>query len=147
MDDYDIVLKYWATVEADYATHGNLLLTRLFKQHPHTLKLFPKFADIAQADLTSDADVTALGAAALKKMAELFRAKGKHDAILKPLIQAHAKQHKVPAESFLLLTEIVGKILVEKANLDAAGQQAMENIMGVLRADMRANFKELDQSG
>lgn len=28
MADYDMILKHWGPVEADYSTYGNLVLTR-----------------------------------------------------------------------------------------------------------------------
>ncbi|XP_042337419.1 myoglobin-like [Plectropomus leopardus] len=147
MADYDMVLKYWGPVEADYAAHGSLVLTRLFTEHPDTLKLFPKFAGIAQADLASDTAVSAQGATVLKKLGELLMAKGNHAAILKPLAKSHALQYKIPIVNFKLMTEILVKVMAEKAGLDAAGQQALRNTMGTVIADIEANYKELGFSG
>ncbi|XP_029290523.1 myoglobin [Cottoperca gobio] len=147
MTDFDMVLKYWGPVEADYTGHGSLVLTRLFTEHPETLKLFPKFAGIANGDMPSDANVSALGASMLKKLGELLRAKGDRAAIIKPLANDHATKHKVPLSNFKLMAKVLGKVLEEKAGLDAAGQQALRKVMAGIIADMEANYKELGFTG
>uniref|UniRef100_A0A3Q2P474 Myoglobin n=1 Tax=Fundulus heteroclitus TaxID=8078 RepID=A0A3Q2P474_FUNHE len=147
MTDYDMVLKHWGPVEADYNAHGNMVLTRLFHEHPDTQKLFPKFVGIAKGDLASNAAVSAHGATVLKKLGELLKAKGNHAAILKPLANTHATKHKIPINNFRLITEVIAKIMGEKAGLDAAGQQALRNVMAVVIADIDTTYKELGFSG
>ncbi|XP_041641586.1 myoglobin [Cheilinus undulatus] len=143
MADFDAVLKFWGPVEADYAAHGSLVLTRLFTEHPDTQKLFPKFANIAQSDLAGNAAISAHGATVLKKLGELLKAKGNHADILKPMANSHANKHKIPINNFKLIAEVIGKVMEEKAGLDAAGQQALSNVMTAIIADMEANYKEL----
>ncbi|KAM7008964.1 myoglobin [Tautogolabrus adspersus] len=147
MADFDTVLKFWGPVEADYTAHGGLVLTRLFTEHPDTLKLFPKFAGIAHSDLAVNAAVSAHGATVLKKLGELLRAKGDHAAILKPMANSHANKHKIPINNFKLIAEVIGKVMGEKVGLDAAGQEALRNVMAVVIADMEANYKELGFTG
>ncbi|KAJ0050588.1 hypothetical protein NL108_005014, partial [Boleophthalmus pectinirostris] len=72
----------------------------LFTEHPETQKLFPKFVDIPQADLSSNAAISAHGATVLKKLGELLQAKGNHGAILKPLATTHANKHKIALGNF-----------------------------------------------
>ncbi|XP_054459847.1 myoglobin [Anoplopoma fimbria] len=143
MADFDMVLKHWGPVEADYTAYGGLVLTRLFIEHPDTQKLFPKFTGIAQGDLAGDAGVSAHGATVLKKLGELLKAKGNHATILKPLANSHATKHKIPINSFRLIAEVIGKVMGEKAGLDAAGQQALSNVMAVVIADIDADYKQL----
>uniref|UniRef100_A0A8C8BYE3 Myoglobin n=1 Tax=Oncorhynchus tshawytscha TaxID=74940 RepID=A0A8C8BYE3_ONCTS len=81
MANFDMVLKCWGPVEADYNKHGGLVLSRLFAEHPDTLTLFPKFAGIAAGDLSGNAAVAAHGATVLKKLGELLKTKGDHAAI------------------------------------------------------------------
>ncbi|XP_044201903.1 myoglobin [Thunnus albacares] len=147
MADFDAVLKCWGPVEADYTTMGGLVLTRLFKEHPETQKLFPKFAGIAQADIAGNAAISAHGATVLKKLGELLKAKGSHAAILKPLANSHATKHKIPINNFKLISEVLVKVMHEKAGLDAGGQTALRNVMGIIIADLEANYKELGFSG
>ncbi|XP_020794160.2 myoglobin [Boleophthalmus pectinirostris] len=147
MADFDNVLKCWGPVEADYSGMGNLVLTRLFTEHPETQKLFPKFVDIPQADLSSNAAISAHGATVLKKLGELLQAKGNHGAILKPLATTHANKHKIALGNFKLITEVIVKVMSEKAGLDAAGQQSFRNVMATVIADIDANYKELGFSG
>lgn len=45
------------------------------------------------------------------------------------------------------MTEIIIKVMTEKAGLDAAGQQALRNVMAVIIADMEVQYKELGFSG
>ncbi|KAF7665072.1 hypothetical protein LDENG_00154570 [Lucifuga dentata] len=142
MADFDMVLKFWGPVEADYSTHGGLVLTRLFKEHPDTQKLFPKLAGIPQADLAGNAAVSAQGAIALKSLGDLLKAKGNHAAIVKVLATTHGS-HKVPIDNFKLITEIVVKVMEEKAGLDAAGQKALKDVMAVVISDIATNYKEL----
>ncbi|MED6271764.1 hypothetical protein CHARACLAT_023662 [Characodon lateralis] len=147
MADFDMVLKHWGPVEADYSSHGNLVLTRLFHEHPETQKLFPKFAGLGKGDLASNAAVSAHGATVLKKLGELLKAKGNHAAILKPLANSHATKHKIPINNFRLITEVIAKIMEEKAGLDAAGQQALRNVMAIVIADIDSTYKELGYTG
>ncbi|XP_069023311.1 myoglobin [Embiotoca jacksoni] len=147
MADFDMVLKFWGPVEADYSTYGNLVLTRLFLEHPDTQKLFPKFTGIAQGDLAGNAAVSAHGATVLKKLGELVRAKGNHADIIKPMANSHATKHKIAINNFKLITEIIVKVMEEKAGLDAAGQQAFRNVMTAVIAELEANYKELGFTG
>ncbi|XP_071329381.1 myoglobin [Trachinotus anak] len=147
MADFDVVLKHWGPVEADYSAHGNLVLTRLFTEHPETQTLFPKFAGIAKGDLAGNTAVSAHGATVLKKLGDLLKAKGNHATILKPLADSHANKHRIAINNFKLISEVIIKVMAEKAGLDPAGQQAMRNVMAVVIADLEANYKELGFSG
>ncbi|XP_047431836.1 myoglobin [Mugil cephalus] len=147
MADFDMVLKHWGPVEADYATHGNMVLTRLFTEHPDTQKLFPKFVGIAQGDMAGNEAISAHGATVLKKLGELLKAKGNHATILKPLANTHANKHKIPIKNFELIAEIIGKVMAEKAGLDAGGQQALRNVMATVIADIEAEYKVLGFKG
>ncbi|XP_030272395.1 myoglobin [Sparus aurata] len=147
MDDFDKVLKFWGPVEADYSVNGGLVLNRLFTEYPETLQLFPKFEGIAKGDLAGNAAVAAHGSTVLKKLAEFLKAKGDHAALLKPMANSHALKHKVAIDNFKHMTEIIIKVMTEKAGLDAAGQQALRNVMAVIIADMEVQYKELGFSG
>ncbi|XP_041961527.1 myoglobin [Alosa sapidissima] len=147
MADYDLVLKCWGPVEADYTAHGGEVLSRLFKEHPDTQKLFPKFVGIAAGDLAGNAAVAAHGATVLKKLGDLLKAKGSHADILKPLATTHANNHKIPLNNFKLITEVIAKVMCEKAGLDAVGQDALRKVMGVVINDIDAFYKELGYAG
>ncbi|XP_056266403.1 myoglobin [Pseudoliparis swirei] len=147
MADFDLVLKCWGPVEADYAGYGSLVLTRLFVEHPDTQKLFPKFTGITQGDMAADAGISAHGATVLRKLGELLKAKGSHAAILKPLANSHATKHNIPLNNFRLIAEVIGNVMGEKAGLDAAGQQALRNVMAVVVTDMEADYKQLGFTG
>uniref|UniRef100_A0A4W5NGT5 Myoglobin n=1 Tax=Hucho hucho TaxID=62062 RepID=A0A4W5NGT5_9TELE len=139
MDNFDMVLKCRGPVEADYNKHGGLVLSRLFAAYPDTLKLFPKFAGIAAGDLSGNAAVAAHGATVLKKLGELLKAKGDHAAILNPLATTHTKQHKIALNNFMLIREIICKVMCE----NAAGQDALRQVMGVVIADIDVTYKKL----
>ncbi|XP_029016654.1 myoglobin-like [Betta splendens] len=143
MADFDLVLKHWELVEADYSGYGNLVLTRLFTEHPETQKLFPKFADIPQGELAGNADLSAHGAIVMKALGDLLKAKGNHESILKPLANTHATKHKIPFNNFQVITVVIAKVLEEKAGLDAAGQKALANVMALVISDIKANYQEL----
>ncbi|TKS68079.1 Myoglobin [Collichthys lucidus] len=143
MTDFDMVLKFWDPVEADYNGYGSLVLNRLFKEHPNSLQHFPKFAGKSSSELATSQDVANHGGIVLKKLAELLRAKGNHAAIVKPLATSHADKHKIPLENFKTISEIIVKIMAEKTGLDVAGQQALRNVMAAVIADIAANYKEL----
>nr|XP_019965155.1 PREDICTED: myoglobin [Paralichthys olivaceus] len=143
MTDFDMVLKCWGPVEADYASHGNMVLTRLFKEHPETQELFPNFVGIPKGDLAGNGAVSTHGATVLRKLGDLLKAKGNHATILKPLAHSHATKHKIPLNNFRLITEVIVQVMAEKAGLDAAGQQALRNVMDIVIADIEANYKEL----
>ncbi|XP_068448032.1 myoglobin [Clinocottus analis] len=147
MSDFDLVLKCWGPVEADYAAYGGLVLTRLFTEHPDTQKLFPKFSGMARGDMAADAGVSAHGATVLRKLGELLKARGSHASILKPLAHSHATKHKIAIDNFRLIAEVIGKVMAEKAGLDAAGQQALRNVMAVVVTDIEADYKQLGFTG
>nr|XP_046267825.1 myoglobin [Scatophagus argus]XP_046267826.1 myoglobin [Scatophagus argus] len=147
MADFDAVLKFWGPIEADYAGNGGLVLNRLFTENPETQQLFPKFAGIAKGDLAGNPAVSAHGETVLKKLGELLKARGNHAAILKPLANSHATKHKIPIKNFKLISEVIVKVMEEKAGLDAAGQQAMRNVMAAVIADIDATYKELNFAG
>ncbi|KAL1005832.1 hypothetical protein UPYG_G00064510 [Umbra pygmaea] len=147
MADFDMVLKHWGPIEADYNKSGGLVLTRLFTDHPETQKLFPKFTGIARGDLAGNAAVAAHGATVLQKLGELLKAKGNHATILKPLATTHANKHKIGLNNFKLITESICKVMSEKAGLDAAGQEALRRVMGVVIADIDVTYKELGFAG
>ncbi|XP_028830810.1 myoglobin [Denticeps clupeoides] len=147
MADFDMVLNCWGKVEADYTGTGGEVLTRLFKEHPETLKLFPKFAGIAQGDLAGNAAVCDHGATVLKKLGELLKAKGKHADILKPLATRHANTHKIGLNNFKLISEVIVKVMAEKAGLDGAGQDALRRVLGIVINDIDIYYKELGFAG
>ncbi|KAK2816930.1 hypothetical protein Q5P01_025121 [Channa striata] len=144
MADFDLVLKCWGPVEADPSRYGSLVLTRLFTKHPETQKLFPKFVSIPLADIPTNAAVASHGATVLNKLGELLKARGSHASILKPLAVSHATKHNIPISNFKLITEVIAEILGEKAGMDAAGQQALRNVMAIVITDLEANYKELN---
>lgn len=45
-----------------------------------------------------------------------------------------------------LIAEVIGKVMEEKAGLDAAGQQALRNVMATVIADIDATYKQLNFS-
>ncbi|XP_040000914.1 myoglobin [Xiphias gladius] len=147
MAEFEVVLKHWGPVEADYASHGNLVLTRLFTEHPDTQKLFPKFAGIAQGDMAGNAAISAHGATVLKKLGELLKAKGNHATTLKALATTHATKHKIPIKNFELIAEVIGKVMEEKAGLDSVGREALRDVMARVIADIDATYKELGFTG
>ncbi|KAI7810808.1 myoglobin [Triplophysa rosa] len=147
MADFDLVLKCWGAMEADYTAHGGEVLTRLFQEHPETLKLFPKFVGIAQGDLAGNAAVAAHGATVLKKLGDLLKAKGDHAGILKPLANTHANNHKIPLNNFKLITEIIVQLMAERAGLDGAGQAALRRVFDVVIGDIDGYYKEIGYAG
>ncbi|XP_056629429.1 myoglobin [Triplophysa dalaica] len=147
MADFDLVLKCWGAVEADYKSHGGEVLTRLFEEHPETLKLFPKFVGIAQGDMAGNPAVAAHGATVLKKLGDLLKAKGDHAGILKPLANTHANNHKIPLNNFKLISEIIVKLMAERDGLDGAGQAALRRVFAVVIGDIDGYYKEIGYAG
>lgn len=72
----------------------------LFKEHPESLQLFPKYASKPLSELATSQEVANHGGIVLKKLGELLKAKGNHAAIVKPLATTHANKHKIPLENF-----------------------------------------------
>nr|AEA51061.1 myoglobin [Oryzias melastigma] len=97
--------------------------------------------------MAGNAALSAHGATVLKKLGELLKARGNHGAILKPLANSHATKHKIPINNFRLISEVIGKVMGEKAGLDAAGQQALRSVMAAIIADIEADYKELGFAG
>ncbi|XP_066516823.1 myoglobin [Hoplias malabaricus] len=147
MSDFDLILKVWGKVEADYTGYGSAVLGGLFQQQPETMKYFPKFSGIPASEVCSNAAIAAHGATVLRKLAELVKAKGNHAGILKPLATTHANQHKIPINNFKLISEVLVKVLHEKAGLDASGQEALRRVLNIVIADIDGYYKELGFAG
>ncbi|XP_051983501.1 myoglobin-like [Xyrauchen texanus] len=147
MADHELVLKCWGAVEADFTGHGGDVLTRLFTEHPETQKLFPKFVGIAPGDLAGNPAVAAHGETVLKKLGELLKARGDHAALLKPMANTHANKHKIALNNFRLITEVIVKVMAEKAGLDAAGQAALRRVMDIIISDIDGYYKEIGFAG
>ncbi|XP_072513657.1 myoglobin [Salminus brasiliensis] len=147
MADFDAVLKVWGTVEADYTGYGGEVLSRLFVEYPETQKLFPKFVGIPRGEVAGNAAIAAHGVTVLKKLGELLKAKGNHASILKPLATTHANQHKIALNNFKLITEVLAKVLGEKAGLDGAGQDSLRRVLGIVINDIDGYYKELGFAG
>lgn len=45
--------------------------------------------------------------------------------------------------SHQLIAEVIGKVMEEKAGLDAAGQQALRSVMATIIADIDVTYKDL----
>ncbi|XP_026887314.2 myoglobin isoform X1 [Electrophorus electricus] len=147
MSDYDLILKCWPPVEADYTGYGGAVLGRLFVEHPDTIKFFPKFANIPRGSLAGHPDVAAHGATVLKKVAELVKTKGNHTGILKTLATSHANQHKIPIINFKLLSECLCVVMKEKAGADAATQDALRRVLSCVTSEVDGFYKELGYAG
>ncbi|KAG9262687.1 myoglobin [Astyanax mexicanus] len=147
MADFDAVLKVWGAVEADFTGYGGEVLSRLFLEYPETQKLFPKFVGIPRGEVVGNAAIAAHGVTVLKKLGELLKAKGNHASILKPLATTHANQHKIGLNNFKLITEILAKVLGEKAGLDGAGQDSLRKVLGIVINDIDGYYKELGFAG
>ncbi|TRY86111.1 hypothetical protein DNTS_030193 [Danionella cerebrum] len=147
MADQEMVLKCWGAIEADYVGNGGLVLSRLLQQHPETQKLFPKFAGISSGDFAGNPAIAAHGATVLKKLGELLKARGDHAGLLKPLATSHANIHKIGLNNFRLITEVLVKVLAEKAGLDASGQAAFRRVMDAVIGDIDGYYKEIGFAG
>ncbi|KAL4647877.1 myoglobin [Arapaima gigas] len=147
MADVEKILKCWDPIDADPNAFGGEILSRLFKEHPETLKSFPKFVNIPPADLAGNPAVLQHGGVVMRKLSEILKAKGNHGPILNPLAASHAKTHKVPLNNFRLITEIIAKVLGERGILDAAGQNSLRNVMTSIIAEMEVTYKEVGFQG
>nr|AOZ65658.1 myoglobin [Platypharodon extremus] len=147
MADHDLVLQSWRGIESDFTGHGGEVLTRLFKEHPETKQLFPKFVGISPSEVAGNPAVAAHGATVLKKLGELLKARGDHAALLKPLATTHANTHRIGLNNFRLITEVLVKILAEKAGLDAAGQSAFRRVMEAVIGDIDTYYNEIGFAG
>ncbi|KAL4647881.1 myoglobin-like [Arapaima gigas] len=143
MADCDQVLRCWSAVEADYGRLGGEILLCLFREHPHTQLLFPKFATIPLAELEGNPEVEKHGAVVLGKLGEILKAKGDHTSVLKSLATTHVNIHKVSIENFKLLTGTILKVLSEKAVLNADGQAALSNVVDGITAGMEGYYREM----
>uniref|UniRef100_A0A672H3Y4 Myoglobin n=1 Tax=Salarias fasciatus TaxID=181472 RepID=A0A672H3Y4_SALFA len=133
MADFDVVLKHWGAVEADYTSHGNLVLTRhLFTEHPDTQNLFPKFVGIAQGDLAGNAAVSAHGATVLKKLGELLNGQSRNASVLFTFRFICEMYNCVWFFFSFFFYQLISEVIVK---------QALRNAMAAVIADIEANYK------
>ncbi|MBN3278752.1 MYG protein, partial [Polyodon spathula] len=146
--EWTLVLKAWGPVEADLAGHGQAVLLRLFKDHPETLQLFPKFKVLQQADLPGSADIKAHGSIVITKLGDLLKQKGGHAALLRPLGETHAKKHKIPLANFKLICDVIVKVLAEKySSFGADSQAAMTKALDLIFSGMGPLYQEFGFAG
>ncbi|XP_016139700.1 myoglobin-like [Sinocyclocheilus grahami] len=138
MADYKVVLNCWEDVKGDYAGYGGKVLTRLFKEYPHTRKFFPKIKSIPMSDLEGNVAVGAQGAIVLRKLGKLLEAKGDHATIRKLLDTSQDNTHKIDLSSFRLITEVLVEVLVEKVK-----RRALETVMKHLIDVIALYYKEI----
>lgn len=72
---------------------------RLFQDHPETLDRFEKFKGLKTPDaMKGSEDLKKHGVTVLTQLGKILKAKGNHEAELKPLAQTHATKHKIPVK-------------------------------------------------
>ncbi|XP_041337421.1 myoglobin [Pyrgilauda ruficollis] len=148
--EWQQVLTVWGKVESDIAGHGHEILMRLFKDHPETLDRFEKFKGLKTPDaMKGSEDLKKHGATVLTQLGKILKAKGNHEAELKPLAQTHATKHKIPVKYLEFISEVIIKVLAEKhaADFGADAQAAMKKALELFRNDMAAKYKELGFQG
>ncbi|XP_028671138.1 myoglobin [Erpetoichthys calabaricus] len=141
--DFDAVLASWGPVEADSPGYGEAVLVRLFTDHPESQKLFPKFKNLSQGELSGNAGIKAHGNVVLSKLTALIKQKGDHAALLKPLAESHALQHKIPRKNFEIISEVIVKVVAEKNSaFNADAQAALRRVLKVVVADLGCFYDE-----
>ncbi|KAK1155336.1 myoglobin [Acipenser oxyrinchus oxyrinchus] len=146
--EWSLVLKAWGPVESDVAGHGQAVLLRLFKDHPETLQLFPKFKSLQPGELASSADIKAHGNTVISKLGDLLKQKGGHAALLRPLGESHAKKHKIPLANFKLICDVIVTVLKEKySDFGPDSQAAMSKALDLIFGGMGPLYQEFGFAG
>ncbi|XP_058876867.1 myoglobin-like [Acipenser ruthenus] len=146
--EWTLVLKAWGPVESDLAGHGQVVLLRLFKDHPETLQLFPKFKSLQQAELAGSADIKAHGNIVISKLGDLLKQKGGHATLLRPLGESHAKKHKIPLANFKLICDVIVTVMKEKySDFGPDSQAAMSKALDLIFAGMGPLYQEFGFAG
>ncbi|MBN3300392.1 MYG protein, partial [Amia calva] len=120
----------------------------LFKAHPATIQLFPKFRSLSEAEIQESAAVSNHGATVINKLGDLLSRRGEYGAELKPMAQSHAHTHKIPLENFTLISEVIVQLMKEKvAGFGGDSEAAMRKALAALVTDLQGLYKELGFKG
>ncbi|XP_078286723.1 myoglobin [Rhinoraja longicauda] len=143
MGDWETVNQVWGAVEGNLPSLGQLIVLRLFKDHPETKDYFPKFKSQSLAQLEKDEDVKAQGITVMKALGEIVKLRGNHSSKVKALAATHIHKHKVKPENFTLISQVIVAVLTEKypGNMTAPVQQAFATVLCAVCTDLETEYK------
>ncbi|XP_062918714.1 myoglobin [Mobula hypostoma] len=149
MVDWDAINKVWAGAEGDLPGLGQVVLYRLFKEHPGAQKHFPKFKDLTLDQVEKSDAVRNHGNTVLQAVGKMLKKKGDHAAEVKAMAETHIHKHKIPPANFPLITGIMLTVLAEKFPSQMTGpvKDSFAKAFHTICADLDKLYKEANFQG
>ncbi|XP_072444556.1 myoglobin [Chiloscyllium punctatum] len=149
MSDWENVNTVWSAVEPNITTVGQNILLRLFKEHPDTKALFPKFKDIPLEQLGNNEDLRKHGTTVLRALGNIFRQKGNHSVNVKELADTHINKHKIPPYNFTLITNVASVVLTEMypGEMTKPMQDSFSKVFKIICSDLEQLYKAANFQG
>ncbi|GCC38630.1 hypothetical protein chiPu_0017145 [Chiloscyllium punctatum] len=133
----------WVNVGNEWA------VVRLFKEHPDTKALFPKFKDIPLEQLGNNEDLRKHGTTVLRALGNIFRQKGNHSVNVKELADTHINKHKIPPYNFTLITNVASVVLTEMypGEMTKPMQDSFSKVFKIICSDLEQLYKAANFQG
>nr|VDB32533.1 GbE1c [Protopterus aethiopicus] len=127
-DDIQKAKSVWEKFYVNAEDNGAIVLSRMFKEHPHTVSYFTNFKELqsiagtaSAAKLEGLSEVRAHGKKVLSALNDMVQQVDNMDAlkaIIEPLGKKHAVELKVDVKEFEILCGILLDLMAEKYGED-----------------------------
>ncbi|XP_043938914.1 cytoglobin-1-like [Protopterus annectens] len=127
-DDIQKAKSVWEKFYVNAEDNGAIVLSRMFKEHPHTVSYFTNFKELqsiagtaSAAKLEGLSEVRAHGKKVLSALNDMVQQVDNMDAlkaIIEPLGKKHAVELKVDVKEFEILCGILLDLMAEKCGED-----------------------------
>nr|VDB32525.1 GbE2e [Lepidosiren paradoxa] len=146
-EDIQTAIGVWDKIVVNAEEHGAIVLSRMFKEHSHTVSHFKNFTELQSiAEIASAAEIAGLaevrghGKKVFTALNDLVLHVDNADALNKiaaPLAKKHAEELKVCVKDLGVLCEILIDLVGEKQG-DA--KTAFKKVMDVIYENIKAAY-------
>nr|VDB32529.1 GbE2b [Protopterus annectens] len=147
-EDTQTASAVWEKIYADVEDNGAVVLSRMFKENPHTVSYFKNFtqlqsiAETASAEeIAALAEVRAHGKKVFSALNDMVSHLTNVDALketINPLAKKHAAELKVDVKDFRIIFENLLDLIGEKQGADA--KTAFKKVTDLIYEEIKAAY-------
>ncbi|XP_043936220.1 hemoglobin subunit beta-3-like [Protopterus annectens] len=147
-EDAKTASAVWEKIYADVEDNGAVVLSRMFKENPHTVSYFKNFTQLQSvAETTSAAEIAALaevrahGKKVFSALNDLVSHLTNVDSLkgtVAPLAKQHATELKVDVKDFRIIFENLLDLIGEKQDTDA--KEAFKKVTDLIYERIKAAY-------